>query len=194
MILKRIFLPLIALFLVYRSVELIRVFLGISPIDAPFWLIFILVVMLNLFVTGIFAFVGFVFPTNKLLPQSYYRLKNPVLLRKVYGWLGVSYFRKMLLATFWGKEKNRKKYFNGTKSGIQNFDFQTRQSEFGHLGAFIVTTIVCVILLSNGHVITLLLTMALNIIANLYPIILQRMHRVKIQRLSRHFSAKSVST
>jgi hypothetical protein len=150
--------------------------------------------LLNLFISGIFAFTGFAYPSSRLLPDAYYTVKNPKVLTAAYNILGIKFFRSFLLMAFWGKEKNRKKYFNGTKSGIQNFDFQTRQSEFGHLGAFIVTTIVCVILLSNGHVITLLLTMALNIIANLYPIILQRMHRVKIQRLSRHFSAKSVST
>jgi hypothetical protein len=193
MILKRIFLPLIALFLVYRSVELIRVFLGISPIDAPFWLIFILVVMLNLFVTGIFAFVGFVFPTNKLLPQSYYRLKNPVLLRKVYGWLGVSYFRKMLLATFWGKEKNRKKYFDGTKAGLANFDYQTRQSEFGHVAAFVAITGLSVLLLFYGHHTAFALAMAINILANFYPIILQRTHRIQLEKLSQRLN-RQIST
>jgi hypothetical protein len=191
---KKIFFPFISIFLAYNTQKLIRVFGEVSPEEFPLLLCFILAVLLNLFISGIFAFTGFAYPSSKLLPDAYYTVKNPKALTAAYNILGIKFFRSFLLMAFWGKEKNRKKYFNGTKSGIQNFDFQTRQSEFGHLGAFIVTTIVCMILLSNGHVITLLLTMALNIIANLYPIILQRIHRIQIQRLTKYITAQSVST
>lgn len=148
MFIKRIFFPLIAAFLAYRSVELVRLFDQLSPTETPFWFIFVLAIMLNLFITGIFAFVGFAFPSSLFLPKSYYRIKNPLFLLRVYQLLGVHYFRKMLLATFWGKEKNRKKYFSGTKSGLVNFDYQTRQSEFGHLAAFVAITVVALLLLS----------------------------------------------
>ncbi|MCH6236071.1 hypothetical protein [Cognataquiflexum rubidum] len=187
--LKKIFFPLISIFLAYNTYKLILVFDTASPDRLSLLLSFILAVLLNLFISGIFAFTGFAHPSSRLLPDAYYEVKNPKALSAAYNILGIKFFRSFLLIAFWGKEKNRKKYFNGTKSGIQNFDFQTRQSEFGHLGAFIVTTIVCMILLSNGHVITLLLTMALNIISNLYPIILQRMHRVQIQRLTKYISS-----
>ncbi|WP_394330522.1 hypothetical protein [Psychroflexus sediminis] len=39
---------------------------------------------------------------------------------------------------FWGKKKNKQKYFDGTKSGLENLDYQTKQSEFGHLAALVV--------------------------------------------------------
>lgn len=184
MIIKKITFPLVAAFLAYRSVELMRVFDQLSPTATPFWLIFILVVMLNLFITGIFAFIGFAYPSNKLLPESYYIIRNPAFLRRVYQALGVNYFKKLLLVTFWGKDKNRKKYFNGTKSGLGNFIYQTKQSEFGHLAAFMVITILALLLLSKGHLIAFLLTMAINIPANFYPIILQRTHRIKLGKLS----------
>jgi hypothetical protein len=89
----------------------------------------------------------------------------------------------------WGKEKNRKQYFNGTKSGIKDFDFQTRQSEFGHLAAFAAISLTCIWLLPMGHVRIALLTMALNIPFNLYPVILQRIHRVQIQRLTKRVNS-----
>jgi hypothetical protein len=38
------------------------------------------------------------------------------------------------------KEENRTKYFDGRKSGLANLAYQSRQSEFGHLGAFLVMT------------------------------------------------------
>lgn len=184
MIIKKITFPLVAAFLAYRSVELMRVFDQLSPTATPFWLIFILVLMLNLFITGIFAFIGFAHPSNKLLPESYYIIRNPAFLRRVYQVLGVNYFKKMLLVTFWGKDKNRKKYFDGTKAGLGNFVYQTKQSEFGHLAAFVVITILALLLLSKGHLIAFLITMAFNIPANFYPIILQRIHRIKLGKLT----------
>lgn len=193
MFIKRIFFPLIAAFLAYRSVELVRLFDQLSPTETPFWFIFVLAIMLNLFITGIFAFVGFAFPSSLFLPKSYYRIKNPLFLLRVYQLLGVHYFRKMLLATFWGKEKNRKKYFSGTKSGLVNFDYQTRQSEFGHLAAFVAITVVALLLLSQGHLIAFLLTMVINIPANFYPIILQRAHRVQLGKLTKRLESFGVA-
>ncbi len=181
---KKIFYPLIAAFLAYRTIELVRFFDKLSPTTTQFWLIFVLVLMLNLFITGIFAFIGFAYPTNMVLPKSYYVIKNPSFLRRLYQVLGVDYFRKMLLVTFWGKEKNRKKYFNGTKSGLINFGYQTRQSEFGHLAAFVAIIIIALLLLSYGHITAFLLTMAINIPANFYPIVLQRIHRIQLGKLT----------
>lgn len=102
--------------------------------------------------------------------------------------MGVSYFRTMLLATFWGKEKNRKKYFDGTKAGLANFDYQTRQSEFGHVAAFVAITGLSVFLLFYGHNTAFWLAMAINILANFYPIILQRTHRIQLERLSQRLN------
>ncbi|MCL6261057.1 hypothetical protein M3O96_18275 [Aquiflexum sp. TKW24L] len=177
---------MISIFLAYNTYKLILVFDTVSPDKLSLLLSFILAVLLNLFITGIFAFVGFAYPSSRLLPDSYYKIKNPKALHLAYKLLGIKFFKSFLLMAFWGKEKNRKKYFIGTKSGIQNFDFQTKQSEFGHLGGFVTLLIVSFFLLLRGHLVTFALTMVLNIIANLYPIILQRMHRVQIQRLSKY--------
>lgn len=89
----------------------------------------------------------------------------------------------LLLKFFWGKEKNRKKYFNGTKAGIEDFDTQTRQSEFGHLAAFVAISILAFYLLMEGYFLIFLVSTFINLVGNLYPIILQRNHRVQIERL-----------
>lgn len=91
---------------------------------------------------------------------------------------------------FGAKKKIEKKYFNGTKSGIQQFDFQTRQSEFGHLGAFVAVLIVAFVLLFKGFVFIFIITTIINIISNYYPIILQRMHRLQIERITRRSQTK----
>lgn len=182
--LKKILFPIFSVFLAYQSVKLVTIFFHNSPSDFSFQLVVILAFLLNLFITGVFAFTGFVYPTNKILPNSYYSIKNPNALNKLYNLIGVEYFKILLLITFWGKEKNKKKYFNGTKSGLINFDFQTRQSEFGHFGAFVVILLVSIVLLSNGHKMAFLLTSIINVLSNFYPIILQRKHRMTIQKLT----------
>lgn len=181
---KKILFLLFSAFLAFQSVKLVNVFILNSPSEFSLLFVFVLAFLLNLFITGVFAFIGFVYPTNKILPNSYYKIKNPKTLSKLYNLIGVEYFKMFLLITFWGKEKNQKKYFNGTKSGLINFDFQTRQSEFGHLGAFVVILFVSFVLLSKGHITAFLITSVINVLSNFYPIILQRKHRIQIERLT----------
>ncbi len=97
--------------------------------------------------------------------------------------MGVRFFRKALLFFFWGFKKNRKKFFNGTKEGIKNFRFQSRQAEFGHLAGLILTLLGTLTLLVYGHFLLAFYMTLINVIGNLYPIILQRHHRARIQRI-----------
>ena len=92
----------------------------------------------------------------------------------------------MLLFAFWGQKTNRRKYFNGTKTGLKNFIFQTKQSEFGHLGAFVVIVILSVILLVHGYVFLVIIVTLINIIGNVYPVILQRSHRMRIEKITKY--------
>lgn len=180
---KKLLLSLASIFLTYRSLELLK-FLEKTNLFQFNWMGKIAYsYALNLFITGIFALLGFAFLTSKILPNSYYKIKNSENLTLIYNILGVEYFKLLLLKFFWGKERNRKKYFNGTKTGITNFDMQTRQSEFGHLVAFIAIEIISFYILIKGHIAIFFITTLINVIGNFYPIILQRNHRIQIERL-----------
>lgn len=139
--------------------------------------------LLNLFITGIFAFPGFVFPTHRLLPKAYYTVRNPVLLKRVYRALGITYFRVFLMVFFWGRAKQRATFFNGTRSGIQDMVYQTKQSEFGHLAAGLSLVLASFFLLEQRLTTVLIATQVINLIGNLYPILLQRHHRMRIARI-----------
>lgn len=143
---------------------------------------FLIAYGISLFGTGIFAFVGFAYPTSKLIGTSYYRLKNTKSLLFWYNALGVKYFRKLLMLFFWGSEKNRKKYFNGTRAGIQNFVYQTHQSEFGHLAALVLLLFTNAYTLYLEHYAISIFLFVINLIGNLYPIILQRHHRIRLEK------------
>lgn len=139
--------------------------------------------LLTLFVTGVFAFPGFVFPTNRILPASYYIVTNPKTVSKLYRVLGVKYFRAMLMLLFWGQKKNKAKFFDGTRNGIDNLIFQSKQSEIGHLLPLVLISVVSISFLVHQHFLLAAITMGINIIGNFYPIVLQRHHRMRIQKI-----------
>ena len=162
-----------------------------APEQFSNWEVLLVGFLLALFVTGIFAFIGFVYPSNRILPDQYYDIKHPDTLSSVGKIIGVNYFRNILLFAFWPRKGARKKYFIGTKTGLSNFVFQTRQSEFGHLAAFIVITLCSILLAANGHIRLVAIVTVIIVIGNLYPIILQRIHRVRIQQLTQHYTERS---
>ncbi|MFT5834258.1 MAG: hypothetical protein ACI97N_001894, partial [Cognaticolwellia sp.] len=103
---KKIFLSIASIFLIWQSYLLIT---QIHNLETQYWgsLIFVGWII-NMFVTGIFAFVGFAFPTERLLPKSYYQVRKPKRLKKWFKILRVEGFRKFLLLTFW-RNKNQQK-------------------------------------------------------------------------------------
>lgn len=180
--LKKVALTLASLFLIYNSFKFLKGFFQLSPDSFSALGIFFSAFVINLFITGIFAFAGFAFPTNKILPAGYYKIQNPELLNSIYNALGVKYFRAFLLLTFYRKSDN-KKYFNGTKTGILLFDYNTRQSEFGHLMASICISVVAILVLLKGGFMAFMWIQLINLVFNVYPIILQRKHRISIERV-----------
>lgn len=181
--LKKILFPIIAIFLAYRSYELLKTLWFAEPSALILPIRILIAFLLNLFITGIFAFPGFAYKTNRILGENYYRIKDPDLISRLSKLLKVEYFKKFLLLVFWGKKENRQKFFDGTKLGLDNFDYQTRQSEFGHLAALIVIQIVVFFMLFKGHYAIAFFTTLLNFISNFYPVLLQRTHRIQISRI-----------
>ena len=64
--------------------------------------------------------------------------------------------------------------------------FQTKQSEFGHLGAFVVIIISSVILLVYGYIFLVIIMTLINILGNVYPVVLQRSHRMRIEKITKY--------
>lgn len=168
-----------ALFLVWQSYKLLW---EIDKMEIRSWALLIFVAwVINMFITGIFAFSVFAFPAEKLLPKAYYKIQQPGTLKLVYNTLRVDLFRQILLATLWKSQKQRQKYFNGKKTGISDLAEQSMKSEFGHILPFIFLTMVSIYLLFIGQVSLGIVTFVINVIGNLYPVILQRHHRMRIQ-------------
>lgn len=180
---KKILLPLFSLFLLYRTYDLMRDLNASLPSDYSSLEMFFIAFLLSLFITGVFALPGFAFPTNRIIGLNYYTLKNPESLARLYNVLSVDHFKKMLLIIFWVRRKNRKKYFDGKRTGIDNFLYQSKQSEFGHLGAFVSISILSFVLILKGYTLLFAFITLINIVGNFYPIVLQRYHRLRIEKV-----------
>ena len=179
-ILKKLIFPFLSLFLFFRTKELIELLISTQPEEHLLAFQLFYSFLITLYITGIFAFVGFAYPTYKVLSSQYYSIKNATTLKKVSRILGLKYFQVLLMAAFWGSKKNRKKYFDGTKSGLTNFIYQTKQSEFGHFGAFVGIFVISMVLLYHQYFTMFIIMTVINIIGNFYPILLQRLHRERI--------------
>lgn len=185
---KKFFFALGIIFLVYQSYKTLSI---IHEFDSDSWgLITFMGWLINMFITGIFAFSVFGFPAERLLPKSYYLIKQPKKLKRIYKKLKVELFRKFLLATLWKSPKQRDKYFNGKVDGIENLEIQSMKSEFGHLIPLIIIIFVSIYLLAIGQWKLAIPTMIFNILGNLYPVILQRHHRMRIQILRKRYFSK----
>ena len=139
--------------------------------------------LIALSVTGIFAFAGFGFPTEKSLPDRYYRIVDGDRLLAFYRMSGARWLGRLLvLASRWWSRRGMG-YFSGTRSGLGDFERRTRNSEFGHLASFVVLLPVTFVLLLSGQVVAASVALLANWVGNLCPVVIQRHHRFRIQRL-----------
>lgn len=186
---RKILFSIASIFLIWQSYGL---FYNLEYMKIDSWGLLIFIAwIINLFITGIFAFAGFAFPTQKLLPKSYYKVYHPKRLKKVYKLLKVEVFRQILLATLWKSQKQRQKYFNGKKDGIANLVSQSMKSEFGHLVPLVIICFISIYLFGIGRIKLSIFTFLINLIGNLYPIILQRYHRMRIQILRKRQESRA---
>lgn len=172
-----------SIFLIWQSYG---IFMGLEFVENPSWsLQLVFALIFNLFITGIFAFAGFALPIEKVMPLNYFKIDDP---KKVNFWfkkLKGESFRIFLLKTVWRKKANQKKFFDGTISGLKDFEIQTQKSEFGHLIPFVIISLICVYFVTRGFWWAIFFTMLVNVIFNFYPILLQRHHRARLARLKK---------
>lgn len=184
---KNLLLTISSVFLIWQSYKLLLFLSIFRPSSWP--LIILFAWLINLFVTGVFAFAGLAYPTQRLLPYSYYHISQPRRLSSICKFLRVDLFRGFLLATFWRSKEQRIKHFDGTKAGISNLQIQSKKSEIGHLLPFLILVALSVFWIATGKIKLGFTTLVINFIGNFYPILLQRHHRMRIQAIASRYKA-----
>lgn len=179
--LKTVLFLLFSTFLAYRSWELFAFLISENGLSLV--VVFICTFLLNLFITGVFAFPSFVLPLYRVLPSKYYRIKHPKRVQFLFKLFGASLYKHLLIVFFWGRAENKRNFFSGSKSGLENLVIRSKQAEAGHLLPALIISFLSFVLLLNGHLDYFLFTMLINILGNFYPILLQRALRIRTQSL-----------
>lgn len=143
---------------------------------------------LNLFVTGVFTIV-YSFPAYRLLPERYYSIQNPKLLRRVGEIIQMDLFKKLLTNTIWSKKNNKRHFFSGFRNGFIDMETATKKSEFGHFLGFCVVMLLTIVMAIKTLYLLAVMIFIVNILFNFYPFMLQRFHRLRVNELK---SIKSV--
>ncbi|MFE3867922.1 hypothetical protein ACFX5E_07530 [Flavobacterium sp. LS2P90] len=123
--------------------------------------------------------------TQTLKPEfnsTYYNAKKWEKKGKIYEYLGVNIFRKLLVLIGW--EKLNKKTNPVTKSldALIHLEYGTKQSEFGHLLIFLIVLIFNIVVAVKFGITESLWLLILNVVLNVYPIILQRYNRPRLKK------------
>lgn len=179
-ILKKIMHIIFSSFLVWQTIMLVERLLRNQ--SSEFLSMFLDAIFLNLFVTGIFTIV-YSFPVYRVLPESYYSIHNPRLLKTVGQIIQIDLFKKLLTKTIWNKKQNKKYFFSGLRNGFGDLEISTMKSEFGHFTGFCIVMVFAILFAIKSSYSIAVMILIVNIFFNFYPFMLQRFHRLRLNEL-----------
>lgn len=114
--------------------------------------------------------------------SPYYTERNWEADGKLYERLGINVFRKLLVWVGWEKLNKKSNPITKSTKALIQLHYRSKQSEFGHIIILItVLGFTVFVALEFGFVESLWL-LFLNILLNLYPILLQRYNRPRLAR------------
>ena len=102
----------------------------------------------------------------------------------LYGRIGACLYGRALDAIGWNRVVERGRGFDGTRAGLAGLDRHTRSSEAGHLLCLVVASALAVAAVLAGSWAGALWLLGLGAVLHVYPVMLQRLLRVRIQVLS----------
>ncbi|UKJ07015.1 hypothetical protein [Solitalea lacus] len=129
------------------------------------------------------AFVfGFTETLKSQFTSSYYNGKGWERRGKIYEYLGINFFRKLLVWTGWERLNKKSNPIEKNTKALMNLHYQTKKSELGHLIILLIVLGFNVFVAFKFGVLKSLWLLILNVLLNLYPIFLQRYNRPRIER------------
>ncbi|QIN29660.1 hypothetical protein EW640_10500 [Brevibacterium luteolum] len=100
---------------------------------------------------------------------------------QLYRALGVRLFGRLLDAIGWNRLIAKERGFDGTREGLKGLDQHTRRSESSHIICLLITLTLSLAVLATGSWAGAIWLTALGIPLHLYPALLQRLIRARIQ-------------
>lgn len=101
---------------------------------------------------------------------------------KLYETFGINLFRKLLVLIGWEKLNKKANPVKNDLESLLHLEYRTKQSELGHLIVFFIVLGFTIYVALKFTFRESLYLLVLNIILNVYPILLQRYNRPRLQR------------
>ncbi len=114
--------------------------------------------------------------------SSYYKEKKWEKNGKIYEYLGIHFFRKLLVVIGWEKLNKKTNPVNKSSQALTHLEYRTKQSELGHLIIFFIVFGFNIFIIYKFGFVESLWLLILNIILNIYPVFLQRYNRPRLIR------------
>jgi hypothetical protein len=131
---------------------------------------------------------------NSQLTNQYFKEKAWERRGKIYETLGINFYRKLLVWIRWERISKKTKSVKKNTKALLNLHYQTKHDELGHLIVLIIVLGFNIFVAFKFGVLKSLWLLIVNILVNLYPVILQRYNRPRIQRtlqLSKQYTVQS---
>jgi hypothetical protein len=129
-----------------------------------------------------FFMVAFTGVLKSPLASPYFDEKEWERRGKIYEYLGINFFRKLLVWIGWEKVIRKSYPIEKNTKVLENLHYQTKKSELEHLVILVIVFGFNVFVAFKFGVLKSLWLLLLNILFNLYPILLQRYNRPRIER------------
>ncbi len=123
--------------------------------------------------------------------SGYYKTKDWENKGKIYENFGINIFRKLLVLVGWEKLNKKSNPVKNDFEALVFLEYRTKQSEFGHLIIFFIVLGFNIYVALKFTFAESLWLLFLNVILNVYPILLQRYNRPRLQRALTLFRYKS---
>ncbi|MES2761082.1 MAG: hypothetical protein V4677_02705 [Bacteroidota bacterium] len=167
--------------------KIILVLTILATVIATYWLINYVGMRGFLFAWSLnFMLMMFVFKFTETLKAEYtspyYKEKNWEKTGKIYEYLGINVFRKLLVLIGWEKLNKKANPVNKNQESLTHLEYRTKQSEFGHLLVFVIVLGFNIVVIFNFGLTESVWLLVLNILLNVYPILLQRYNRPRLNR------------
>lgn len=140
----------------------------------------------NLMLVGFLFFQTFKYVR---LPKMFYK-NLPFETPAYFKWMGVDLFREALVNSFFRRLNNRVYLKNRGEEYYKIFHEETKQSETSHWFSLIATLIPQILYLEQGMVAHFVWLSVWSVIFNMYPMLLQRKNRFKMEWKYPHLFGK----
>ena len=116
------------------------------------------------------------------LASTYYDSKTWEAEGRMYKWIGIDTFRRLLVLIGWERFNKHSVRVNRKAEAIQHLEYTSRQSALGHIIIFVIVLGIAIIVAYVYGIRASMWLMSLNILLNAYPMMLQRYNRPRYQR------------